>query len=843
MDYLIERGYLLYSVYPNTKTPVGGAKWSRLSPEQFIKKFLKKVDEKHFGIRTGNQLKGRYVIGLDFDCSVKDGQTYKADEKTINKYKELSAIASENGCYDGFYKSATSGNLGVLVDITDCPDLLVLLNDIGKMKFNKMKPRINLEILNGYLMILPPHASKCKVSNAISNRQWTQPHSKPVLDLTPENSCYDFVYDYINSCFSELNRTKGRGCIKKSDIRNKKQSQAWSKYNDALLEESAVECSYLDDFLNILKPDRCNIYHNWFCIGCAIMNTLGFENGFKSFLKWSKKHTISFVSKSDCKKYWSKWQNTAPQYPHLNSTYIIRRAEIDDTTKCLKALVALDIKQKTDKYQAKKIQFEKSVCKITQSPPNTFFHWDDELMVSRFYKDHNDLQNALFEEYGKSFIEDWLEDENKRYYKSIGFYPEIGNEKIPKKIYNTFNGFDVDVKHRDAKFNLEQSIYFRKIWGGLIDELSGFDKSCSHFLKMWLGNIICEPMRSSQVMIVLRSEQGIGKGLLCQLMRNMIGSNYYVMVEDPDRIFCRVGNSTRADKLLIVFDEPSAYQMNKYYESIKNAVTEGQFQRRDLYKEEFTYPNWARLMLNSNFEDTIKVESGDRRMCLIEGSAKYKGDQSHFAPLVSTKDDPKCIRWFAEYLKSYYKRHDGYNYDFSANRPMTEIYQQTAENYIDTFYKFISEWILDTESGHLSKGYFRLQGVSEENRTIHYIKTDNLVNLYLGVGGYCDINCIKSKRSAKFVNSHMNKLIRSKFVKRSRHRFYKKKESMFLFLNLDELKKWMVKMKLVETFDEEFTFVANVKKKTKKKTNIKFSKLEPDNLSSESDSDYSSDSE
>ena len=42
--------------------------------------------------------------------------------------------------------------------------------------------------------------------------------------------------------------------------------------------------------------------------------------------------------------------------------------------------------------------------------------------------------------------------------------------------------------------------------------------------------------------------------------------------------------------------------------------------------------------------------------------------------------------------------------------------------------------------------------------TIYYIKTDDLVSLYLGVGGYCDINCIKSKRSSKFVNSHMNKI-------------------------------------------------------------------------------------
>ena len=85
----------------------------------------------------------------------------------------------------------------------------------------------------------------------------------------------------------------------------------------------------------------------------------------------------------------------------------------------------------------------------------------------------------------------------------------------------------------------------------------------------------------------------------------------------------------------------------------------------------------------------------------------------------------------------------------------------------------------------------------------------------------------------------MNTLIRSKFIKRSRHRFYKKKESMFLFLNLDELKKWMVKKKYVESFDEELVFVADVKKKTKKKMNIKIKKLEQDTLSSESESDYS----
>jgi hypothetical protein len=140
-----------------------------------------------WGIRTGLHSNNRYIMSLDFDCCGKsvDGIRIGCDY-TKNKMKEY----MDYGILDGMFESSTKGNMNVLIDYTNCPSLLTMLD--GKSKFKKKDTDLEILFGSGHQQVIPPSTTKCKISGVAENKRKFL-NSQPLLILNEETSNFDFI--------------------------------------------------------------------------------------------------------------------------------------------------------------------------------------------------------------------------------------------------------------------------------------------------------------------------------------------------------------------------------------------------------------------------------------------------------------------------------------------------------------------------------------------------------------------------------------------------------------------------------------------------------------------------
>ena len=91
---------------------------------------------------------------------------------------------------DGMFTSSTSGNMNVLIDYTNCINLIELINNKSKFSIHS----IELLCGNSHLQIIPPTITKCKISGTFDNaRQFQNNEIFYILDNDQNNKIYQFI--------------------------------------------------------------------------------------------------------------------------------------------------------------------------------------------------------------------------------------------------------------------------------------------------------------------------------------------------------------------------------------------------------------------------------------------------------------------------------------------------------------------------------------------------------------------------------------------------------------------------------------------------------------------------
>ena len=157
---LSDAAFLVFNVDANKKPTSGNGgmlfDWINKTADELAYD-LCIADDKGFGMNMGVQGNGRRIMSLDFDvCGDKgpDGKRVGCPH-TANKLADYRAGIDR---LDGMYSSSTAGNFNVLVDYTDCPDIVAACN-----KFNVH----HLEIIMRGNQVIPPTQTTCKMTGKL----------------------------------------------------------------------------------------------------------------------------------------------------------------------------------------------------------------------------------------------------------------------------------------------------------------------------------------------------------------------------------------------------------------------------------------------------------------------------------------------------------------------------------------------------------------------------------------------------------------------------------------------------------------------------------------------------
>jgi len=144
-----------------------------------------------------------------------------------------------------------------------------------------------------------------------------------------------------------------------------------------------------------------------------------------------------------------------------------------------------------------------------------------------------------------------------------------------------------------------------------LDHLVDGDGASLEYLFDWLHTAL---LSRNYTMLTAIGEQGIGKGVLGNLMSKLVGSSNYVQTRDE--IFKKSFNKQLEGKRLVYVDE-LALNKKEAHDRMKHMVNET-LEIEAKGKDTKYIENHASFYLSSNQFDAIQLQPGDRRFSIIQ---------------------------------------------------------------------------------------------------------------------------------------------------------------------------------------------------------------------------------
>ncbi len=214
----------------------------------------------------------------------------------------------------------------------------------------------------------------------------------------------------------------------------------------------------------------------------------------------------------------------------------------------------------------------------------------------------------------------WFGSPDRRQYRGVIFDPgRIGNDD---GYYNLFQGFAVKAKPGD--------------WGLMYhhikEVIANNDDVVFEYILAWLADLFQNTGgKAPGVAIVLRGDQGVGKGIFASTVGKSIGP-HFAHVTSPLHFTGRF-NLHLKDKILVFVDE-AIWGGDKAVEGIvKGYITEDNLWIEPKGLNKFNVKNHMRFIIAGNNEWLVHAGPGERRMFVLDVSSRYQGNHEYFEDL------------------------------------------------------------------------------------------------------------------------------------------------------------------------------------------------------------------
>lgn len=306
-------------------------------------------------------------------------------------------------------------------------------------------------------------------------------------------------------------------------------------------------------------------------------------------------------------------------------------------------------------YDTVKEGFEIYNCKIRKP---TMYVVKDQHTGDLSFKSKGDfhhLYDALFfnineskmgKEVPYSFTKVWFTDAKKREYANTDFLPPP--LVCPPYTFNTWQGFraEEELQPLDEEVDLTDIFYH-------INILVNHDEACYEYMLNFLAHRLQKPGELIRVCLLIRSDQGTGKGLFFnEFFGNGIIGRHYLHCTSVEKLFGRFSDGA-TNKVLVLFEEVNKSQASKHTDAIKQLITDGGIQYEIKGVQGLvTARNCSASIFLTNYTTSLHIQEGDRRHVVFDVDPKHCKDKAYVQ---------RCLKWvysdlhrraFYEYLKN-----------------------------------------------------------------------------------------------------------------------------------------------------------------------------------------------
>lgn len=247
------------------------------------------------------------------------------------------------------------------------------------------------------------------------------------------------------------------------------------------------------------------------------------------------------------------------------------------------------------------------------------------------------------------FVRRWLKDEDMRTYRKLVCEPDP-NKPVEPGCFNTWPGIKAEslepINNPELIFELVQPII-----NHLCEVVTGEEHI--RFLLLWIRQQIVQPSHKSMVALLLQGEQGAGKDIIFDFLREkVLGKSIACQTADPDVIWGR-HSMALLNCVFLQYDEACGTDLKPFLNRIKDTVTAPVLNLNPKNaKPILGIPSFVNIVFTTNNYNPIPIETSDRRMVTFKCSSVYKGNHEHFQKLLNHLGQDIVARAMYEFLHS-----------------------------------------------------------------------------------------------------------------------------------------------------------------------------------------------
>lgn len=185
----------------------------------------------------------------------------------------------------------------------------------------------------------------------------------------------------------------------------------------------------------------------------------------------------------------------------------------------------------------------------------------------------------------------------------------------------------------------------------LLQRLTNHTPSYYEWVVNWIAGFL-QTRKRSQCALVLKGDQGSGKGLLFEYVITPLFGEEYCIVVDDDRLHSTFKNWMGGQLFYNLNEISHDVKTRKAIKNfIKQLVTDTKVQAEQKYKDAGAIEIFGQVLITSNELAPLEIETSDRRFTIIQTDQSLKKDGINTTKLIENIKSE--LMKFASYLSSY----------------------------------------------------------------------------------------------------------------------------------------------------------------------------------------------
>ena len=234
-----------------------------------------------------------------------------------------------------------------------------------------------------------------------------------------------------------------------------------------------------------------------------------------------------------------------------------------------------------------------------------------------------DMANYYANRPGKPF-EAWLRSPDRAEVKIV-FEPGIA---ATEDKFNVWRGFAVEPSD-----TADCSLFLQMV----LDVICSGDVMLFKYVMAWCADAVQNPAKRPGVVLVLKGEQGTGKGTFAHAIGALFGDHY--AYASRSRHVTGNFNAHLANKLLMFADEALFAGDKANDGALKSLITEDELPVEMKGKDVIKLRNHLRIIMASNQDWVVPAALDDRRFAIIDVSPSRKQQPAYFGPIKNQLDN------------------------------------------------------------------------------------------------------------------------------------------------------------------------------------------------------------